>query len=93
MVPVICVLYHMAHLRIMVDSHNPGLPYAEYSWDGASAVYEAIVSNRQIPIGRQDHRNISAFRFLGAALVGFTAGKSGATGSEDLVVAKLPSWM
>ena len=57
MVPVICVLYHMAHLRIMVDGHNPGLPYAEYSWDGASAVYEAIVSNRQIPIGRQDHRN------------------------------------
>ena len=57
MVPVICVLYHMAHLRIMMNGHNTYLPYVESSWDGASAAYKAIMSNRQITIGPQDSRN------------------------------------
>ena len=57
MVPLICVLYHMAHLRIMVDGHSPCLPYVKSSWDGASIVYETIVSNRQISIGPQDPRS------------------------------------
>ena len=57
MVPVICVLYHMAHLHIMMDGHNTYLPYIESSWDGASAAYKAIMSNRQITIGPQDFRN------------------------------------
>ena len=56
MVPVICVLYHMAHLRVMMDGHNTYLPYVESSWDGASAAYNAIISNRQITIGPQDFR-------------------------------------
>lgn len=57
MVPVICVFYHMAHLRIMMDGHNIYLPYVESFWDGASAAYKAIMNNRQITIGPQDSRN------------------------------------
>ena len=57
MVPLICVLYHMAHLRTMVDGHDPCLPYIESSRNDASAVYEAIIRNRQIAVGPQDHRN------------------------------------
>lgn len=54
MVPMICVLYHMAHLRIIRDRYEVRLPYAIASWDGATAAYEAIDHNRQIPIGPQD---------------------------------------
>ena len=57
MVPLICVLYHMAHLRTKLDGHNISLPYVDSSWDGASAVYNAIVSNRQTAIGPQDDRS------------------------------------
>ena len=56
MVPVICVLYHMTHLRVMMDGHNIYLSYVKSSWDGASAAYNAIISNRQIIIGPQDFR-------------------------------------
>lgn len=54
MVPVICVLYDMALLRIIRDGYEVPLPYAVASWDGATAVYDAIVRNRQIAIGPQD---------------------------------------
>lgn len=57
MVPLICVLYHMAHLRTKLDGHSISLPYVDSSWDGASAVYSAIVSNRQTAVGPQDDRS------------------------------------
>lgn len=57
MVPLICVLYHMAHLRTKLDEHNICLPYVDSSWDGASVVYNAIVSNRHMAIGPQDKRS------------------------------------
>lgn len=57
MVPLICVLYHMAHLRAKLYGHNISLPYVDSSWDGASVVYDAIVSNRQLKIGSQDEQS------------------------------------
>ncbi|MCJ1428570.1 hypothetical protein MMC29_006480 [Sticta canariensis] len=54
MVPAICILHHMALLRISRDRYEVRLPYAIASWDGATAAYEAVDHNRQIPIGPQD---------------------------------------
>lgn len=64
MVPVICVLYDMALLRIMRDGYEVGLPYVVASWDGATAVYDAIILNRRIAIGPQDVENPFLFSDL-----------------------------
>ncbi len=57
MVPLICVIYHIAHLRTMTDGHSPCLPYVESSWDGASAAYDTIINNLDVTIGLRSAPN------------------------------------
>lgn len=57
-VPLICILYYIAYLRTKLDEYNICLPYIDFSWDRASVVYNAIVSNRYIAIGPQDKRSL-----------------------------------
>ena len=56
MMSVICVLYHMTHLRVMMNDHNTCLLYVEFFWNDVSAAYNVIINNCQIIIDLQNFR-------------------------------------
>ena len=54
--PAICAIFHMVHLRIRCEGFSVQLPYAPLDWDGANATYKVMKDYQALELRVQQAR-------------------------------------
>ena len=54
LVPAICVILHMVHLRTRKEHNTSKAPYAQTHWDGGEAAYRIMIEHRRKSFGFGD---------------------------------------
>ena len=57
LVPAICVILHMVHLRTQKEHETSNAPYAQAHWDGGEAAFKVIMMHRRDSLGFEDRKD------------------------------------
>lgn len=57
LVPAICVILHIVHLRTQREHKKSNVPYAQSHWDGGEAAFEVMMVHRRDNLGFEDRED------------------------------------
>lgn len=57
LVPAICVILHMVHLRTQKEYNTSKAPYAQPDWNGGKAAFDTMIEHRKINLGVEDNED------------------------------------